>query len=185
MRTLIAGVLLLLVIRWRGLSLPRDAATWRRFFIQACLNSALPFTLIAWGEQSTDAGLAVILNSTTPIFTFLLTMLITRHETLTGRKLFGIIAGLAGICLVVGFEAIGGLGQALWAQLAIILASVCYAGAAIFGKNFSGLDPIMPAAGSLICGTVILLPISLLADRPWTLAPSLPSVMALLALSVF
>src|ERR1700692_3616330 len=60
-RTLIAGVLLSMVMRWRGLSLPRDAANWRRFLVQACFNSVIPFTLIAWAERSLDAGLATIL----------------------------------------------------------------------------------------------------------------------------
>src|ERR1700680_2348206 len=86
-RTAIAGVLLLLVMRARGLRLPRDAATWRRFLFQACLNSVIPWTMIAWGERSLDAGLATILNSTSPIFTFFLTLAITRHEALTSRKL--------------------------------------------------------------------------------------------------
>ena len=72
-RTLIAGAVLLAIIGLRGPAMPRDATTWRRFLFQACLNSVLPFTLIAWAERSIDAGLAVILNSTTPIFTFLLT----------------------------------------------------------------------------------------------------------------
>ena len=71
------------------------------------------------------------------------------------------------------------------AQLAIVAATVCYAGAAIFGKNFKGLDPMMPAAGSLICGAALLVPVSLVVDRPWTLAPSAESMLALLALSVF
>lgn len=184
-RTLIAGSILLTVIRRRGLRMPRDAATWRRFLVQACLNSVIPFTLIAWAEQSIDAGLAVILNAATPIFTFLLTLLVTRHEAATARKLFGTVAGLAGICLVVGVEALGGLGHQLWAQLAIIFATMCYAGAAIFGKNFKGLDPMMPAAGSLVCGAIILIPVSLVVDRPWTLTPSQGSLLALLALSVF
>src|SRR6202790_5103609 len=80
-RTAIAGVLLLAIMRWRGLKMPRDAATWRRFMFQACLNSVIPWTMIAWGERSLDAGLATILNSTSPIFTFFLTLAIARHET--------------------------------------------------------------------------------------------------------
>ncbi|YBV94790.1 EamA family transporter (plasmid) [Phyllobacteriaceae bacterium JZ32] len=184
-RTLIAGGILLAIIRWRGLSLPRDAATWRRFLLQACLNSVVPFTLIAWAERTVEAGLATILNSTTPIFTFLLTVLITRHERVTGRKLFGIAAGISGTCLIVGVEALTGLGHQLWAQLAIVAATVCYAGAAIFGTNFKGLDPVMPAAGSLLCGAVILIPLSLVFDQPWRLTPSRESVLALLGLAVF
>lgn len=183
-RTLIAGAVLLAVIRWRGLRLPRDRRTWGRFLVQACLNSVVPFTLIAWAQQTTDAGLATILNATTPIFAFLLTVLVVRHEAVTGRKLFGVAAGLAGICLIVGVEALGGLGRELLAQLAIVAASVCYAGAAIFGKGFKDLDPMMPAAGSLICGAFVLVPASLLVDQPWRLEPSSASVLALMALAV-
>lgn len=184
-RTLIAGGILVAVIRLRGLKLPSDRQAWSRFLFQACLNSVIPFTLIAWAEQTTDAGLATILNSTSPIFAFLLTVLITRHEPVTSRKLFGVTAGMIGICLIVGVQALDGFGQELWAQLAIVAATICYAGAAIFGRSFKGLDPMMPAAGSLICGAAILIPISLILDQPWALVPSVNSVFALLALSVF
>ena len=184
-RTVIAGTILIAIIHWRGLTLPKDAITWRRFFFQACLNSVVPFTLIAWAQQTTDAALATILNSTSPIFAFLLTVFVTRHEAVTGRKLFGVGAGIVGICLIVGVQAIGGLGQELWAQLAIVAATICYAGAAIFGRNFKGLNPIMPAAGSMICGAIVLVPASLITEKPWTLTPSLESILALLALSVF
>ncbi|WP_421580880.1 DMT family transporter, partial [Shinella sp. M31] len=146
-RTLIAGSLLLVLVRARGLSLPRDRVNWGRFLFQACLNSVFPFTLIAWAEQTTDAGLATILNSTSPIFTFLLTILITRHEAVSGRKLFGVCAGLLGVCLIVGFEALAGLGHQALAQIAIVVATISYAGAAIFGRNFGGMDPMLPAAG--------------------------------------
>ncbi|WP_313618065.1 EamA family transporter [Agrobacterium sp.] len=184
-RTLIAGLVLLAVLYLRGVRLPTDKAVWKRFVIQACLNSAVPFTLIAWAEQSIDAGLAVILNSTTPIFTLLLTAFVTRHESVTGRKLFGIMVGMAGTCLIIGVQALTGLGQALWAQLAVIFATICYAGAAIFGKGFKGFDPMIPATGSLISGAAILVPISLVVDQPWTLQPSMSSLLALLGLSVF
>jgi len=184
-RTLIAGLLLLLVMRLRGIALPRDRGLWRSFLVQACLNSVVPFTLIAWGETIVDAGLATILNSTSPIFTFLLAVLLVRHETATVRKLFGVVAGMTGICLIVGLEALRGFGAALLAQLAIVAATVCYAGAAIFGRRFKGLDPSVPAAGSMLCGAAILIPASLVVDRPWQLAPSMDSLLALLALSVF
>jgi len=184
-RTLIAGGILLAIIRARGLTVPRDAATWRRFLAQACLNSVIPFTLIAWAERTVDAGLATILNSTSPIFAFLLTIAITRHEPVTRRKLFGVAAGIAGTCLIIGMQAFGGLGHGLAAQLAIVAATICYAGAAIFGRRFKSLDPIMPAAGSLVCGAAILVPVSLVVDRPWSLAPSTASILALLGLSVF
>lgn len=184
-RTLIAGSLLVFIMRLRGVTLPRDWASWRNFAIQACLNSAIPFTLIAWAEKSIDAGLAVILNSMTPVFTFLITLLWSRHEATGWRKFAGVIVGLAGTCVIVGNQALTHVGQEFFAQLAVVLATVCYAGAAIFGRNFKNLDPMAPAAGSLLSGAAILIPISLLVDQPWNLAPSGASMLALIALAVF
>lgn len=183
-RTLLAGAILLGVIRWRGLRLPRDLAAWRLFLVQACLNSVLPFTLIAWAERSVEAGLATILSSTSPIFVVVLGLLAGNGERLSPIRLVGIASGLAGTLLIVGTEAMAGFGADLAAQLALVAASLCYGGAALFGRHFKGLAPIMPAAGSLICGAALLIPLSLAVDRPWTLAPSLASIQALLALSV-
>lgn len=184
-RTLIASALLGAVMAARRIPLPRDAVTWRNFLVQALLNSVVPFTLIAWGQQVVEAGLATILNSTAPIFTFLITWAFIAHEPVTVRKLLGVIAGLAGVALIVGVQALGGLGRELWSQLAIVGATICYAGAAIFGRSFSGLPPIVPAIGSMLCGAMILIPLSLVLDRPWTLAPSTASLLALAGLSVF
>ena len=184
-RTLIAGLLLLLIMAWRGIRLPRDTATWRRFLFQACLNSVIPWTLIAWAERSVDAGLATILNSTSPIFTFFLVMAVAGQDAPTFRKLFGVVAGMAGICLIIGVQALHGLGEQLVAQIAIVVATICYAGGAVFSRGFKGLDPIAPAAGSLLCGAAILLPISMVVDRPWTATPSATSVLALLGLALF
>jgi len=183
-RTAIAGTLLLAVLRARGLRMPVGKAIWVRLVLQACLNSAIPFTLIAWAEQSIDAGMASILNSTTPIFTFLITVLVTRHERVKAGGLLGVIAGLAGTCLIIGLPALSGLGDDLWAQLAMLAAAVCYAGAAICGRHFRGLDPLVPAAGSLLCAALLLTPLSLAIDRPWMLTPSPASLLALAGLSV-
>src|SRR5207237_4890746 len=108
-RTAIAGTLLVVIMHWRGIRLPGDAATWRRFLFQACLNSVIPWTLIAWGERFLDAGLATTLNSTSPIFTFFLTLAVTSHETLTSRKLLGDVARLDGLSYVVGVTALSGM----------------------------------------------------------------------------
>jgi drug/metabolite transporter (DMT)-like permease len=184
-RTLIGGALLLAVLAARGTAMPRDVATWRRFMLQALLNSVVPFTLIAWAEKTVEAGLATILCSTSPIFTFLITFAITRHEPGTFTKLFGVVTGIAGISLIVGVEALSGIGKELVADFSMIAAALCFAGAATFGRGFGTLDPMMPAAGSMLCGSLVLIPISLAVEQPWTIAPSALSVMALVGLSVF
>jgi drug/metabolite transporter (DMT)-like permease len=184
-RTLIGGGLLWAILTARGNALPLDGAMWRRFMFQALLNSVVPFTLIAWAERTVAAGLAAILCSASPIFTFLMTFAVTRHEPVTPMKLFGVVMGIGGICLIVGVEALSGIGEALIADLALVAATLCFAGAAIFGRGFGTLDAMVPATGSMLCGSMVLVPISLLAEKPWTVAPSAMSVIALLALSVF
>jgi drug/metabolite transporter (DMT)-like permease len=184
-RTVIAGGLLLAVLRLRRIAMPLGGRLWGRFFIQALLNSAIPFTLIAWGERHIDSGLAAILNSTSPIFTFLLGSLLLRQEKASWSRLFGVTAGLSGVALIVGVTALQGLGSQTLAATAIVAATICYAGAALFGRQFRGLDPMVPAAGSLVAGSTILVPVSLIADRPWALSPSATSLLALAALAVF
>lgn len=184
-RTLIAGSLLAAWMAMRDLPMPRDPALWRRMAMQALCNSVVPFTLVAWAEQFVEAGLATILNSASPVLAFVGTWLITGHERVTPRKLFGVLAGLAGIGLIVGTSAWRGLGTDVLPQLAIVAASICYAGAAIYGRTFDALPPIVPAAGSMVLGAALLIPASLVIDRPWTLHPSIASLAALVALSVF
>src|SRR4051812_38934602 len=94
-RTLIAGLLLVAIMQWRGVKLPLDAANWRRFLFQAFLNSVIPWVMVAWGPQSLDAGVAPILNPPAPIFPFFLPFAVPRHEAVTSRKLIGVIAGMA------------------------------------------------------------------------------------------
>jgi drug/metabolite transporter (DMT)-like permease len=92
---------------------------------------------------------------------------------------------MGGICLIVGVQAFNSLGEEFVAQLAIVLATICYAGAAVFSRGFKGLDPMAPAAGSLLCGAAVLIPASIAVEQPWTLSPSAISLLALLGLAVF
>ncbi|MGN7101346.1 DMT family transporter [Ralstonia holmesii] len=184
-RTLIAATLLLVWMRSRNVRMPRDRRVWMRFGVQALLNSVVPFTLIAWAECSVGASLATILNSTSPVMVFVATAFITRHEPVSLRKLIGVIAGFVGTCLVIGPSALDGLGGQLVPQLAIVAATACYAGAAIYGRSFKGLHPAAPATGSLLVGALVLTPASLLVDHPWTLQPSVRSLTALVALAAF
>src|SRR6185437_3816918 len=105
-----AAVFLSVVLAWRNEKLPRDARTWRMLFLQSLFNSIAAWTLLAWGQQFVDAGLASVLNSTSPLFVFLFTALVTRHETLGGLKLLGAVVGCLGVVLIVGVDTLRGLG---------------------------------------------------------------------------
>lgn len=180
-----AAALLLAVMVWRGGKLPRDRETWKKLLVQAFFNATGAWTVLAWGQQFVDSSLAGVLNSTSPIFVFFITLILTRHETVTGRKFAGALLGLAGVILIVGIDALQGLGQQVLAQLAVLFGALLYACAAIYGKNFSHLPATVTASGTMLCATICLVPLSIVIDRPWTLSPSWQSLLAAGALSVF
>ncbi|MGO1120002.1 DMT family transporter [Rhodovibrionaceae bacterium A322] len=181
----VAALFLCLVMAWRGDHLPRDARTWRQLLLQSFLNSFGAWTLLAWGQQYLDSGLAAVLNSTSPLFVFFITLLVTRHESLSVVKLFGALLGLLGVILIVGVEALDGLGQQVAGQLAALAGAFLYACAAINGKKFSHISATATAAGTLLWATVVLLPLALVLDQPWTLRPSATALGATLMLSIF
>jgi drug/metabolite transporter (DMT)-like permease len=180
-----AALFLLIVVAWRKDRLPRDARTWGMLLVQAVFNSIGAWTVLAWGQQFVDAGLASVLNSTSPIFVFIFTALLTRHEALGLRKLSGALLGLLGVVLVVGIDAFRGLGDQVAGQAACLIGAALYACAAIFGKRFGALSPVVTAAGTMLWATVALVPAALYLDHPWTLSVSLPAVLATLVLSFF
>ena len=104
-RVSIGAVFLLAIIAWQGDHLPNDGRTWWRLFLQAIFNSIGSWTLLAWGQQFVDSGLASVLNSTSPLFVFFMTLTFTRHEPATSLKLLGAILGVVGVTLIVGVEA--------------------------------------------------------------------------------
>lgn len=184
-RVTIAAVVLLIVLRVQGATLPRDGRTWRLLFIQALLNSILSWTVLAWGQQHVDSGLAGVLNSTSPIFVILLTLCFARQERVGGWQILGAALGVGGVVLTIGVEALRGLGEDVVAQLAVLSGAVLYAWAAIHGRRLSRLSPSVTAAGTMILSTLCLVPASLLLEQPWTLAPSASSIAAALMLAVF
>ena len=183
-RVTLAAAFLIAVMGVSGERLPRDARTWRMLFIQAVLNSIGAWTVLAWGQQYVDSGLASVLNSTSPIFVFFITFFFTRHEATGGIRLLGACLGVLGVTLIVGTDVLKGLGQQVVAQLAVLLGAVLYAGAAIYGKRFSHLAPTVTAAGTMIWASACLVPLSLATEQPWTLRPSALSLAAALVLAV-
>lgn len=184
MRVAGAAAFLLVVMHMRNERLPRDAGTWRMLYLQAIFNGIVSWTVLAWGQQYVDASLASVLNSTSPIFVFLFTALVTRHEPLGGRRLFGALVGFAGVVLIVGLDALRGLGTQVAGQLACLLGAALYACAAIYGKRFSHIPPVATATGTMICATATLVPLAFVVERPWAMHPSTVALAATAVLSV-
>jgi drug/metabolite transporter (DMT)-like permease len=186
MRVGAAALILNAVIPILGLRLPTDTRSWAAFFGMGFLNNAVPFCLIAWGQTHIASGLAAILNATTPLWTVIVTHFLTTEEKMTGGRLAGVIIGLIGVVVMIGPSVFEGIGATVGAQLAVLAAAVSYAFAALFGRRFKrlGVAPMVTATGQVTASTLMLLPVALLVDHPWTLAsPGLPVWAAVLGIA--
>jgi len=184
-RILLGGVLLAALALVRGFAFPARAGRWGALWVQGLLQGALPFTLISWGELHIASGLAGVLNATVPLFTFMLSVFVVGSTPFRFTKFVGVLLGLAGVAGIIGADSIVAQGQSdFLAVMAVLGASGSYACGAVFGHRFGDQPAVMTAAGSLLCGGLTLLPVSLTIDRPWTLAPGLQATLALLALAL-
>ncbi|NLH82619.1 MAG: DMT family transporter [Phyllobacteriaceae bacterium] len=157
-RLILAALALAVLARLQGVALPRGRVAWRDHLVQGVLNNVLPFSLIVWGQQTIGAGLASILNATTPIF---------------------------GVVVLIGVDALQSVGDHLLAELAILGATFCYGLAAVWSRRFRGRPPIATATGQIVSSAVVLTPIALVVSPPWAVPmPSLGVIAAVVALAV-
>ncbi len=176
----IGAALLIGVALWKGQAWPRGRRVWRQIVFLAIVGNALPFFLIAWGEQFTTSQLAGIMMATIPLLVILLAHAMTADEKLTPGKIVGVILGFLGILILIGADALQGLGSGLLGQGAIFVACLSYS---LYGVNTRRLPPLgaeMLIASTLIVAFLLLLPIWLVLDRPWSLDPAAEAIGAVL-----
>lgn len=171
LRVALAAVILLAVLRAIGLPMSKSRSVWMAFFGMGFLNNVLPFCLIVWGQTHIASGLASILNATTPLFTVAVAHGLTADEKMTGRRLAGVLLGLLGVAVMIGPAVLGTFGTNLLAQIAVLGAALSYAFAGIYRRRFKrmGIPAMATAAGQVSASAIMLLPVVLMADQPWTL----------------
>jgi drug/metabolite transporter (DMT)-like permease len=179
-RVSLAAAALWIVAILLGRKFPQRWDFAGRLFIQGGVACTIPYTLIAFGQQSVDSGLAAILNSTTPLFVCLISVMWTHHEPLTFGRLSGVTIGLGGVVMIAGASALLGLGRETTGELAIIVATFSSGVSVIHGRRFTEVAPEVAAAGMLTCAAVLLVPLCFLMETPLHIAPSAASLTALL-----
>lgn len=180
LRVSIGAMVLIPLIYAMGYSLPRDRHVWGAFFFSGLINNAIPFLLITWGQTHIASGLASILNATTPLFTVLVAHVATQDEKMTASRLAGVVLGLSGVAWMIGTDVLQSVGSNVIAQLAVLLAAIFYALAGVYAKRFEsmGVAPIVTATGLVTSSSIILFPLMLALEHPWTLAMPSPSTFA-------
>ncbi|WP_240200277.1 MULTISPECIES: DMT family transporter [Paracoccus] len=179
-RVTLAAIILFTILRLRGERMPRDRRVWGAFFAMGLLNNVIPFSLIVWGQQHIASGVASILNASTPLFTVILAHILTNDERMTGGKLAGVLIGFIGVAVMIGVGALNDLGVHVTAQFMCLAGAVSYAFAGIYGRRFRamGISPLSTATGQVIASSLIMLPVVMVLDRPWTLAAPSPAGIA-------
>jgi len=178
-----AALVLLLALFASGRRLPRDPRFWVLATLMALVGNITPFFLISWGQQELESALAGILAATTPLCVLLLAHFTLPDERLERRQVAAFLLAFAGVAVLLGVEALTGLGGSLprvLAQLAVIAAAACYGMATVLARFMQGPDPLVTAA------TVMLMAALLLSPFTWQALPALAGAggLPLLALAV-
>jgi len=180
-RVLIAALTLFAIIKIKGIRVPCGARYLKTFLIMGFFNNLIPFSLLFWAQTSISSGLASILNATTPIFSMLVAHFVLSDEKMAANKIVGIVFGFGGVAVLIGFNALSGIDRATFGILACLGAAFSYGIASVYGRCFRtmGMSPLVGACGQLIATTVMMVPIAVAIDQPWTLP--MPGTVALLA----
>lgn len=167
-RVTVAALALWGFVRVTGRKIPTSPQVWGALLILGVLNNAIPFSLIVQGQTQITSGLASILNATTPLFTILVAGFFLTDERFSVLRVLGVVVGFSGVILMVGPEALSGLGDDFWAQLCALGAALSYGFASVFGRRFRELrvDPVMVATGQVTISSLVLWPIALWIDGP-------------------
>jgi drug/metabolite transporter (DMT)-like permease len=167
LRLLVGVTLLALVVLAARERLPRHPATYGHLVVMSVLSVALPFSLITWAEQHVDSALAAVLTGAVPLFVIPIAALLLPDEGLTAGRGAGLLVGFVGVLILVGFDPATLTGGHLLAELALIGASVSYAGGAVYARRFvHGLRPMIPALFQVGFAAVIAGVMALAFERP-------------------
>jgi drug/metabolite transporter (DMT)-like permease len=177
------GGAVLLALAWHAGTLAPLRGRWRWLSIYALFEIAVPFPLIATGEQHVASSLAAIIIAAVPIFIALLALRFDPAERATGSRLVGLLVGLAGVVALVGIDVAGSTEELLGAG-AILLAAVGYAaGPMIYKRKLADVDPRATMGASLIVAAAVLAPLA--AVDPPSSSPSASALVALVVLGLF
>ncbi len=178
-----AAILLMAFVMITGRKLPGNIRTWGALFALGALNNVIPFSLITWGQTHIDSSLAAILNATTPVFSVILAHFLTKDEPLTKNRLAGVLLGWTGVAVLMGIDSLHGIGMKTVGQAAVLGAALLYSLAAIFGRRFRDLDPVVVATGMLTGSSFIMIPLAFIIEQPLNLHPTSVTFAAIFGLA--
>jgi len=164
-RIAIAALVLAAAVYLGGLRLPSTGGQWVSYTVMAILNCVIPFNIVLWSQTHISAGLAAILNASTPLFSVLVAHFVTGHERITFVRLAGIVVGLMGVSVVIGHSVLDEPDHNTLAQIGMLVAAILYALAAAYGRRFRYEPPLVTAAGQFVAATIVMVPVALVFGK--------------------
>lgn len=159
----------IVVISIQRTPLPHTFKAWWMLLLLGPTNVAAPFFLISWGEKSIDSAVASILDATVPLFTILIAHFLLQDDKMTLPKVLGLLIGFAGVIILLSKD-IGTATGSLLGQLAVIVASMFYAGSSVLVRKTTEDTPgILRSAGPLVSATTIMWLGTALFESPVTI----------------
>lgn len=186
-RVVLAATCLVGALWLAGSLPPLRARLVAAFFVMGALNNVVPFSLLFWAQTNISSGLTAILNATTPIFALIVAHLFLDDERLSRGKVAGIGFGIAGVAALSMEDLMGGVDARALAIAACLGAALSYGLAGVFGRRFGkvGIPSVAVACGQLTASAVIMTPIVMAVERPWTLpVPGAAAIVAIVLLAV-
>jgi len=168
---LLFGIVVIAIQRVR---LPRTFKAWAPLLLLGLTNLAIPFVLISWGEKSIDSAVASILNASVPLFTIILAHFGLRDDRMTVQKVVGLLAGFAGVVVLLSKGILTGTHSSILGETAVIVASLFYAGSTVFARLRTAHVPGLVRGGApLVTASLAMWLIIPVAERPFKM-PALP-----------
>lgn len=167
-RMLFGAITAVAIGTYQKVEWPHDLKTWGIFAVLGPASLAIPIFFISWGEQTIDSAVASILNATTPLFTILLAHFLLQDDKMTPQKVLGLLIGFAGVVVLLSKDLTVGAQNSVIGQAAVILASLFYAGSAVYGRKLTQqVQGTVRGAMLLITSTIFMWIVGPLTERPF------------------
>lgn len=188
LRSVIGALILIAIVKSKKYRFPKLGLIYVHFLLIGFFSIALPFSLITWGERFIQSALAAILNGTVPLYALLITFFFIQEEKIDMNKIIGLMLGFTGVAILLypsfSSEEVGKLSGVI----AVSIAAVSYAIGAVYGRiKMKGQEPFIAPAMQLLGSSLILIPVSLIFERPLKFLPliSLESILSISYLCFF
>ena len=183
-RVSLGAMVLVVIALLAGQKFPRGKRNWGYVFVVGCLNSAVPFFLISWGQQFVSSAETALLMAMGTFFGLVVSHFSSDDERIDPARALGVGIGFIGVLVLVLWDIIESGPGNLSGQLAVMLAGCSYATSSIVSRRLTHLPMISTSAATMLSASLYMIPLAFILEEPLPQTVSLSSFLALIYLGV-